>query len=385
VRGVPWLLSLALLARATPSPADDGLPLDLTWSAPPGCATTESIQRELGRIARVRPGRTVAQLTARGSIARTGASYRLTLHTEQNGVAGERSLVAKECRSLEREVTLVLALAFGEGVELVTTDENAGSNAAPPGNGGDDATSSGVGTKSAAQAAESTAATTAPSGTAAPSKTTAPSATTATEKAGVTTAPPSPPPPRATPSPPPRSTSSGSSSGMPGRARIAAFVGGGVLFRALPSPAGFVVVGSELGVRRFWLEPKLAWLPHVEQSLERGVKARYDGFGGGLAGCLAVPPYSWSLHACVGADALDVRGRSSGASESDEAFAPLWSGMASLGVTWPARGFVAVRLEAALHVAFNEPSFLVVGLGEAHQVPRLSPTLGATALFGNAH
>src|SRR5262249_14255911 len=95
------------------------LPLELTWTAPPGCATADEIRRELGRIARARPGRTLPRVSADGRIERSGEAFRLTLHTVQSGVHGERSLVAKECRSLEREVTLVLALSFGEGVELV--------------------------------------------------------------------------------------------------------------------------------------------------------------------------------------------------------------------------------------------------------------------------
>src|SRR5204862_4188530 len=114
---------LASSTLASIAQAEDALPLELDWDAPPGCASANEIRSELDHIARVRPGRTVARLAARGRIEKTGSSYRLSLHTEQNGVTGERTLVASDCRTLEREVTLVLALAFGEGVELVSDKE----------------------------------------------------------------------------------------------------------------------------------------------------------------------------------------------------------------------------------------------------------------------
>jgi hypothetical protein len=51
-----------------------------------------------------------------------GQTYRLTLETEQEGLRGDRTLVATDCQDLLRAATLVLALAFGEGVAL-RTDE----------------------------------------------------------------------------------------------------------------------------------------------------------------------------------------------------------------------------------------------------------------------
>jgi hypothetical protein len=360
VRVGPWLLTVALLARATETHADETLPLDLTWSAPPGCAAADDIRRELGRIARVRPGRTVARVAARGRIDHAGSSYRLSLHTEQSGVAGERTLVAKECRSLEREVTLVLALAFGEGVELVESEQS------PPATTGSDTTAP---SNAQSEAAASTAET--------PKET--PDATEAA----------APEPPVAPPAPatraanrvaPPRTPAEARRSA--GSARIAGLAGGGVLFGALPSPAGFVAIGSELGVRRFWLEPKFEWIPRVTQSAERGVAARYEGFGGGLAGCLMLPPDALALNACVGGEALALRGTSSGASESGDAVAPLFAGVVSVGWEWPAHTVLGLRLDAALHVAFDEPRFVVDGLGDVHQVPRFSPSVAATVIFG---
>jgi hypothetical protein len=354
VRGLPFLAFLALTARMSPSRAEEpGLPLDLEWSAPEGCASAEQIRAELGRIARVRPGRSIARLSARGRIDKAGDSYRLTLHTERNGQTGERSLSAKECRSLEREVTLVLAVAFGEGVELV--EENAGDGA----NGG--ATTSpdaqpptaAAAVQSSAKAAEQT-----PASAPAKATNTKPSASSEVNEAHAP-----------------------SSSQAKVSARLGAFLGGGVLFDTLPSPAALVVAGAELGWQGFWFEPRFVWLPHVGDTLERGVHASYDGFGGALAACHTIPPAGWSISGCLGWEGTALRGRSSGATDSGEAIAPLFAGVATLAWEWPTRGALGLRLEAQLHVAFNEPSFVVEGLEEVHQVPRLAPSLAATVAF----
>jgi hypothetical protein len=347
---------LALFARASAAQADDaGLPLDLTWSAPDGCATADEIRTELGRIARVRPGRTVPRLLARGRIDRAGDSLRLTLRTEQNGHAGERTLVAKECRSLEREVTLVLAVAFGEGVEIVESSEPAPATEAPL------AENAGTETKPGTSDA------TAPTSSSTPS----------TPPAPIT--PPKPPEPLpAKPVEPSRATETPSRTSPETAFHAAGFAGGGVVFRELPSPAAFVVVGGDFGTRRFWIEPRALWLPHVADTLGRGVRARYDGFGGALSGCAALPPFAWAFSACLGAEGTALRGRSTGASESGESFAPLWGAAATLAWQWPARGVVALRLEATLHVALDEPQFVVEGLGEVYRVPRLAPALAAT-------
>jgi hypothetical protein len=364
VRRVFWILALATLARATPGRADDGLPLDLTWNAPAECASAEDIKRELGRIARLRQGRTIARLSAHGRIDRVGTSYRLSLHTDQNGVAGERSLVAKECRSLAREVTLVLAVAFGEGVEIVNEPSQPTTADSQP---EPSSASEGASRDASSQPASKA------SGT-----TQTPTANNAPE--ALRAEPPSAPAETAAPAE--EAALISPSPSTPNRARLAGLLEGGVLFATLPAAAGVVAVGSELGVRRFWVEPRFEWIPRVGQTLDRGVRATYDGLGGSIAGCLSLPPYSVGLNACVGGEARALRGRSSGASESDKAVAPLASGLVSLGWEWPAHGAVGFRLDAALHVAFNRPHFIVEGLADVHQVPRLSPSLGAGVIFG---
>jgi hypothetical protein len=359
VRALHVLALLPILFRASVSHADEAaLPLDLTWSAPAACASAQEIRAELARIARVRPGRTIARIVAYGRIDKLGQAYRLTLRTERGGrQTGQRSLVAQECRSLEREVTLVLALAFGQGVEI--TESNAS-----------DASGAGFDTKGRA----------AGSGEARAAEAATPIAPAAdSEHARDPASPVRPDVANAKTAAPDDLEDAASIQSTPTNARTALSLGAGVLFGTLPSAAAIVVAGGELGWKTFWFEPRIVWLPPIDDTLERGVHARYDGVGGALAACVGVVRYSASsIGACFGADAIALRGRSSGASESGEAVAPLFGGALTLAWEWPASGLLGVRLEAQLHLTLNEPRFVVEGLGEAHRVPRLAPSFVAT-------
>jgi hypothetical protein len=358
VRGLYVLAFLAILARAAASGAQDvPLPLDLSWTAASGCASADDIRAELGRIARVRPGRSIARLAAQGRIDKRGETYVLHLRTERNGQLGERSLVASECRSLGREVTLVLAVAFGEGVEIVQVEPN--TVAAAP---GDVRSGAAAGSQSAVASGTSTGDT--PAHTAAPP----PKLEAAPANA------PAPADGQAQPS-----AAATDSQAKPLRGAL--FLGGGMLFATLPAPAAVVVAGAELGWRRVWFEPRLVWLPGVADSLERDVQARYTGFGGALAACVAVPPYAASINACLGMEATALRGRTSGPNESGTDVAPWIASVIGLAWQWPVAAVLAVRLEAQLHVALNEPRFVVEGLGEVHSVPRLAPSVAAMLEF----
>jgi hypothetical protein len=315
---------MALAASiASAQPAE--LPLELDWRAPDDCYSAEMVRSELNRIAHPRAGRVPEKLSARGRIEQRGDSFHLTLVTERKGVTGERTLSASDCHALGREVTLVLALAFGEGVEFVPDDEAAAPEPAPP-----------------------------------PQK---------------RAAPPSHQPKRAPPPEPKRERRAESSF------RGALFLGGGVLFRALPSPALQGVLGAELGTTHWWLEPRLSLVPRVEDQLERGVEARYDGLGGALGVCAgtALGPTLWSGCALFSATAL--RGRSEGAPDDGSAIAPWYSAGPLAAIAWPEPSTLALRLEGALLTSLTRPEFSVGGLGEAHTVPRFAASAALGLVF----
>jgi hypothetical protein len=357
VRGLFVLALLAFLGRASAGRADDvALPLDLSWSAASGCASADEIRAELAKIARVRAGRSVARLAAQGRIDKRGATYVLHLRTERNGQIGERSLAASECRSLAREVTLVLAVAFGEGVEIVEVEPSVTAGATQR----DVTGGAAAGSQTAAAREAAVAKADGEHGDA-----TLPKPQVAAENT---------PAPADSPAPP----SAAASDSQANPLRGALFLGGGVLFSTLPAPAALVVAGGELGWRRLWFEARLVWLPGVADSLERSVQARYTGFGGALAACIAVPPYAASLNACLGAEATALRGRTAGPSESGTDVAPWLASVISVAWQWPAEGMWTLRLEAQLHIALNQPRFVVEGLDEVHSVPRFAPSFAAT-------
>ncbi len=303
------------------------LPLELDWRAPDDCYSAEMVRAELNRIAHPRPGRVPEKLSARGRIEQRADSFHLTLVTERNGVTGERTLSASDCRALGREVTLVLALAFGEGVELVPDDEAAAvpETTPPP-----------------------------------PKKQAAPKSLE----------------PKVAPQPEPERERRAESS-----FRGAAFLGAGALFRVLPSPALQGLLGAQLGTRHWWLEPRLGLVPRVEDQLERGVAARYDGLGGALGACAgtALGPTLWSGCALISATAL--RGRSEGAPDDGSAIAPWYSAGPLAAVAWPEPSTLALRLEGALLTSLTRPDFTVGGLGEAHTVPRFASSVALALVF----
>jgi hypothetical protein len=328
------LIVFALLVLATPEArAAEPLPLRLDWQAPPECDRAEAIQAELARIAHVRPGRIPATLVARVRIEKRGERYRLSLETERDGAHGERTLSSTECSALGREVTLVLALAFGEGVEI--SSEPVSNTERPPPE--------------------------------------------APKPAPPTPKPKPPQPARARapvaepPAPPPLAD--------PNHFGVALFAGGGVLWGALPDLAGLAFAGVELGTRRLWLAPRLNLVPRVNDSLERNVRARYDALGGALAGCGARPAARFLFAACVGAGATAVRGRSWGATTAESATATWYTASAGVSATFPETGIVSLRLEGGLLVSLNRPRFVVEGLGDAHTVARLAPNVGLALLL----
>ncbi|HEY0713819.1 MAG TPA: hypothetical protein VGF45_14160, partial [Polyangia bacterium] len=106
------------VALGAPAVARAQVPLDLTWTAPAGCPTGDAVRAELQRVVRVRKGRTPPLLTVNAKIEQSGANWILHLKTKRDGVTGERRLQGGSCASLVGAATLVMALAYGEGVEI---------------------------------------------------------------------------------------------------------------------------------------------------------------------------------------------------------------------------------------------------------------------------
>src|SRR5450432_143314 len=108
-------LGVALWARGADA---EPLPLELEWRAPEDCPSGDEVRVELERIAHVNAEREPTPLVAHAHIQRVQNGYFLELFTLKDGQLGKKKLFAKSCASLKEAATLVLALAFGDGVEV---------------------------------------------------------------------------------------------------------------------------------------------------------------------------------------------------------------------------------------------------------------------------
>jgi hypothetical protein len=324
----------AVIASARDARAEgQEIDLRLELQSPPECPSAETIRAEVSRITRVREGRVPPRLVARGKIDKDGERYRLRLRTEVGGRAGERALSAGDCKTLGREITLLLALAFGEGVEVAS------------------------GASSGSETSENDAP--------------APNKALATDRAS-----PQPMPIPTTVEAPAGSRDAQSASAI----RAALLLGGGVLAGVLPEPALFGVIGADIGSRRWVLAPRAFAAPRVTDVLANGIAARYAAFGGSLSGCGRVGE-SWLVAACLGFGAAALRATAVGNVDSLVALAPWYTALAGVSLGWPNDGIIGLRVEGNVRVSLNEPRFVVGPSSDVHRVPLIAPELSLVVVL----
>lgn len=107
------------------------LPLDFTWTAPDECPTQAEVVQQLSKAVDG-ADKELPPLTARATVRRDGASWRLELTTAMDGRRGTRLLEADSCEGLSRAATLVLALTFGEGLARRQAEAEARATPAKP-------------------------------------------------------------------------------------------------------------------------------------------------------------------------------------------------------------------------------------------------------------
>ncbi len=299
------------------------LPLDLTWDAPPECPSYADVVTELERITRVRPGREITSVRAKAKIERLeDGRYRLTLLTEREGQTGETDLDAASCPVLKRGVTLVLALTLGDGVDVVDEDV---ANTKPK-----------------------------PADRAADRKPEPP--------------PPSPPSVALTPSPPPADRAV---DGLRWSPWLAANGGWGLL----REPSFGAQLGLGLGKRHWQTRFDATFWPPVAGARFQGVDASYFAFVGAVGACGRWPFAGWSFAGCATLQIGALHGASTGAFRDGAATAPWYAAAPSLVVTAPFYGPVAVRLEAAVAIAFDPPRFALRYAQDVYAVSRFVPAL----------
>ena len=309
-----YFLASARQAHAEP------LPIDLSWEAPPECPSYDEVMAELSRITRVKPGRTVTHIRADAQIEHTADNrYRLRLRTQREDQSGDTDLDAATCAVLKRGVTLVLALALGDGVDLV--DEPA----PPP------------------------------------------------PPVDVPEPPAAPPPPVARPKPPVpvAPVAIAPSSEVRWSPWLAATGASGLTAKAALGPQ----IGLELGQLHWHALAQLSYWPSASAPRAQGIDSSYSAFIGALGGCGRVPFGAWSLSACATFEAGVVRGASAGAFQDGAATAPWYAVGPSLVLAAPLSGSLKLRVAGGLSVAFEPPHFAIRGFREVYVVSRYVPAL----------
>ncbi|HEX4403317.1 MAG TPA: hypothetical protein VH560_00710 [Polyangia bacterium] len=335
-------------ARAAPDhgAADrDASPIALVWAAPAGCPSSAEISRELARVARAPAGKTLPHLTVDARVEPRGERWVLHLRTVRDGVEGERELEAESCASLARAATLVVALALGVGGDEL--------GAAPP-----------------PPAPEEPRPRTPPRPRVVEAPPSAP-------VAPLTPVAPAPLPPVA---PTPVAIVVARPSVAPPRFAWILAADASATRGPLPGTSFGAAFGVDAGRGRFFASLRLeAWLPEDEATAAAGVRARYTGVGGALAGCaVAAHAGRFTLAGCVGVRAAALHGASSGALVDRDATAPLYAIVPALrSRTRLARAFF-VDVGVELGVSLDQPRFALLDLGDIYEVPRLVPaaTLG---------
>jgi len=302
-------LLLSRVAQADP------LPVELSWDAPSECPSHEEVMAELARITRVKPGRALTAINAQATIEHASdGRYHLRLRTQREDQAGDTDLDATTCAVLKRGVTLVLALALGDGVDLV--DEKS----APP--------------------------------EAAPE-------------------PPKPiaPPPKPAPLPPPPSP-------KPDRGlHWAPWLAGSAAWGLSAKPAFAPQIGLAVGHRHWQALAQLSYAPPRSAPRVQGIDSSYNAFVGALGACARLPLAMWSLAGCGVFELGVVHGRSGGAFQDGSATAPWYAAGPLFVLTAPLAGGVALRAAGGFSIGFDPPHFAIRGLRDVYVVSRVVPAV----------
>jgi hypothetical protein len=326
-RASPYL-ALALCAAAqlawTRVAHAEPLPLELDWSGPDGCPTTSDVRSELERIAHAREGAQLSAVTVRGRIEHTRAAYVLKLETVADGLLGTKRLEAARCQDLLAAATLVIALTFGEDIELV-----AQGTGDPP-----------------REAAET------PPKSSDPSD--APSPTQPAPAASVSALAPAP-----------RGRRFGWELGAGARG-----------LRGLErSPSLGPYVEFRAGPRRISGSVSFAaFLPR--ESRFEGVDLRSSAVVLSVGTCLALVERWTRVGVCGLVEGGRVTMSAAPVLDSREAHAPWYAASPSLELSWMLGAALALRVAAGAAVSLGRPRFVIDGLGTVHETATFAPGVG---------
>jgi hypothetical protein len=411
-----------VVGLSAPTDARADVPLDLTWTAPAGCPTGDAVRAELQRVVRVRRGRTPPLLTVNARIEQSGANWILHLRTKRDGVTGERRLQGGSCASLVGAATLVMALAYGEGVEIAPEamppdpEDPRASNRGLSGSGRSPATRGSSGGRGTTPPVTAPPTRVEPPQVVRPEMDLRPPVLLRPPRPAQPPEPEAPEPtlapildaedPQDTPREVPPDVSRREQARREereARQKRAEADDAANLVRArrtlpstpseplrwslsasglsgwgpLPKQAFGVGVGLDVGSENWLFNLRAQGSPKVEKPQEPGMRLEFASAGGSVSGCgrghLGGGPLAVS--SCLGVQLNVLRGEAIGASSRETALVPLFAGLASLRFEIPIAGAISLQFGGDLAVALQRPRFEVRGVGDVFQVPRVAPSV----------
>jgi hypothetical protein len=307
-------VGLSLLLVAGRAAAESQAAFTLDWAAPAGCSTGDDVRARAESLlgGPIEP-RLVHALTARGRVTPVDDGLELRLETVDNGLRGERTLRGATCGELASAAALIIALAVDP--ETVAARSKDASTAA----------AAGVSAKGVAATASAPA--------------TAPAAA----------------PPKVSASPP-AEHGKNEGSGAP----VTGLVEADVAFDlgALPGLAigpslsgGFALSRLRLRVGATYFAPRFAEAPPEAGKPARGADVSLLVLG--LAGCYALTPRPVEVGVCGELEGGALLAVGSGFDHTNDAIKPWLAAGASVDLTVPIAGPVALRVGVGAMVPFG--------------------------------
>ncbi len=315
------VVSLALLllagtagAQAPVSSADESLPIELDWVAPPECATSAQVREELRRLVQSRPARSTPRLKVVARLEPDLGDYRAAVDLSGAHGTTHREFRSKSCPAVVRAATLSIALSLGDGDALGETAPHSELNE--------------ISREPASPNLR------------------APAAKHAT------------PPPSAEPKRASRTLAL-----APGLAWSPRWLGGNAL--------GVQAAASLRSGTAVFSWQNRAWFPHSVHATD-SAGARFWSLASSIEFSLNYRLHLIELEFGVALQAAFLRGSGWGISAPARSWAPSYSAVPTFALSFKLRPGFRVAVSEELAVAFARPRFDIEPLGEVYRVPLLT-------------
>jgi hypothetical protein len=134
-------------------------------------------------------------------------------------------------------------------------------------------------------------------------------------------------------------------------------------------------MGLTVGQTQWQLLAQLSYTPPASAPSTQGIDSSYSALVGALGVCARLPLGAWSLAGCGTFELGAIHGSSQGAFQNGSATAPWYAAGPSLVLSAPLSGALCLRVAGGVSIGFDPPHFAIRGLREVYVVSRAVPAL----------